>query len=648
MRTSLLLFILVAGVLFSPSHLRRVSRTEMKLNVHVVHPPEAQGPLREGLSRLREGKVQQARTHFRAAVSADPELTAAWVGLGVAESMLNHDRESSAAFARGNNTVEAMTRRVRKCHSALLLHTRDAFKEMSEAIATHGHSSSWGLWFKRHANGLSLAAAKCDLPWDYLTPLLASIVTGVFSAQGLHLLFIETFMQITRHSLLHAREIGEVSIELALLVARYASHTDYILESSPQEEAIVIQFMETSSISFFKATMFAAYRPRQEWPKKVTTALHRGCTTWPQARLFWQQVVLNVDEELRIMKTKLDTVEATQRCDTNENTTCTVAQMYMSAPYPTWDDPVRRAQTISLIPSSGVRHQAPRILIAGAGTGKVAIRHALGYSGAASVLAIDISARSLAFGMRAARQMGVHNVEWRVQSLLALSPKQDGLFDIIHCTGVLHHLARPSEGFKALERMLRPGGTLHVAVYSESARRSVARARGVVLQHGLERNLQDLKRFRGRAKRDPKLAELLTSPDFYTRQELVDLVFHAQEHQYTYKQLNSELQSVNLHVISNCQAWAHPDIMRKFHARFPGQYDMLDLSKWHSYEADAGWPALQMYIVDTRKPNPRDTNDRYIMRCKNTQGRGEGSEVAFAGTLCSPEAIHNHVHNNMK
>jgi len=165
------------------------------LNVNVEHSSEAQKALRDGVVLMQERKFQLAHAHFSSATHLDAELEEAWAGLGMVELMLGHERESRKAFARSNSTVAAMTRRVQKCHNALLLHPHEAFKQMSEAIALQGSSTSWSRWFELHASSLSLAASHCALPFDYLEPLLASLVTGVFAQRGLHLWFIENLFQ---------------------------------------------------------------------------------------------------------------------------------------------------------------------------------------------------------------------------------------------------------------------------------------------------------------------------------------------------------------------------------------------------------------------------------------------------------------------
>ncbi len=49
---------------------------------------------------------------------------------------------------------------------------------------------------------------------------------------------------------------------------------------------------------------------------------------------------------------------------------------------------------------------------------------------------------------------------------LRRAPLQEGSFGFVSCLGVLHHLTEPEEGFHALVRLLAPGGTLLVYLYS--------------------------------------------------------------------------------------------------------------------------------------------------------------------------------------
>jgi SAM-dependent methyltransferase len=48
-----------------------------------------------------------------------------------------------------------------------------------------------------------------------------------------------------------------------------------------------------------------------------------------------------------------------------------------------------------------------------------------------------------------------------------------GLFDLVYCIGVLHHLQSPELGFDAVLRHVRPGGRFHCWVYAEEGNRLV-------------------------------------------------------------------------------------------------------------------------------------------------------------------------------
>ncbi len=43
-------------------------------------------------------------------------------------------------------------------------------------------------------------------------------------------------------------------------------------------------------------------------------------------------------------------------------------------------------------------------------------------------------------------------------------------FDAVICTGVLHHTSSPQEGFMALSRLVKPGGSMVIGLYHKGAR----------------------------------------------------------------------------------------------------------------------------------------------------------------------------------
>ena len=129
----------------------------------------------------------------------------------------------------------------------------------------------------------------------------------------------------------------------------------------------------------------------------------------------------------------------------------------------------RRAASLLLWPTETQRANR-EILIAGCGTSQAAI-HALREPDA-RVTAIDISKTSLRHTHDLQQQYGLHNL-----NLHRLTIEQVGelgqTFDQIVCTGVLHHLADPDTGLRALRNVLAPSGAMQVMVYAPYGRAGI-------------------------------------------------------------------------------------------------------------------------------------------------------------------------------
>jgi SAM-dependent methyltransferase len=109
-----------------------------------------------------------------------------------------------------------------------------------------------------------------------------------------------------------------------------------------------------------------------------------------------------------------------------------------------------------------------RILDAGCGTG-VSTEYLVHLNPHANVVAIDISAGTLAVAKERCRRSGAERVEFHHLSLFDVD-QLPGQFDLINSVGVLHHTADPKGGIQALAKKLAPGGLLHIFVYGEVGR----------------------------------------------------------------------------------------------------------------------------------------------------------------------------------
>lgn len=103
------------------------------------------------------------------------------------------------------------------------------------------------------------------------------------------------------------------------------------------------------------------------------------------------------------------------------------------------------------------------VLDAGCGIG----RHSyfVAKYGARDVVAVDLSGAVDTAVSNLAPFANAHVVQGDILRLPLQRPDDGGGFDVIYSIGVLHHLPDPREGFLALARWLRPGGTIAVWVY---------------------------------------------------------------------------------------------------------------------------------------------------------------------------------------
>lgn len=124
-----------------------------------------------------------------------------------------------------------------------------------------------------------------------------------------------------------------------------------------------------------------------------------------------------------------------------------------------------------------------RALVAGGGTGDATIflaeqlRHT-----DARVVHLDMSLAALDIARERARIRGLANIDWVHDSLLNLPALGLEPFDYINCSGVLHHLADPDLGFRALLGSLAEGGAMGLMVYATTGRTGVYQMQSLMRQ----------------------------------------------------------------------------------------------------------------------------------------------------------------------
>jgi SAM-dependent methyltransferase len=272
-----------------------------------------------------------------------------------------------------------------------------------------------------------------------------------------------------------------------------------------------------------------------------------------------------------------------------------VRQQYEESPYPRWIKALPPGP-----PAIADRAREPRrdVLVAGCGTGLSTIELALQAPGA-QILAIDLSQASLSYAKRMAEKFGLAAIEFAQADILNAASLGRN-FDFIDASGVLHHMADPWQGWRALLSLLRPGGTMQVGLYSDLARRNIVAARALIAARGYRPIPPDIRRAREEiaASSDALLQSLTRGQDFFTTSECRDLLFHVQEHRVALPGVKSFLTANDLIFAGFI---LDPTTARKFAARFPARAALTDLDRWHAFETEMPDTFAGMYRFQVQK-----------------------------------------------
>ena len=106
-----------------------------------------------------------------------------------------------------------------------------------------------------------------------------------------------------------------------------------------------------------------------------------------------------------------------------------------------------------------------RVLDAGCGTGIFSIIFAR--NGAAEVIGLDISPGSLTTARHLKDNFKLDNVHFQQADMLQL-PFPNQSFDIVWAWGTVHHTLNPWQAMEELLRVLKPGGSILLAIYTKT------------------------------------------------------------------------------------------------------------------------------------------------------------------------------------
>ena len=285
-----------------------------------------------------------------------------------------------------------------------------------------------------------------------------------------------------------------------------------------------------------------------------------------------------------------------------------VRQQYEENPFPRWAhaaghvEPVTLARYLHAMMPTAVFAQLDEsagidVLVAGCGTGLHPIEFTRIMAGA-RVLAVDLSLSSLAYAKRKTPAELADRLSYAQADILKLDTI-DRRFDIVDASGVLHHMAEPAAGLRKLLTLLRPGGLMHLGLYSQLARRDITAARKYVAEKGYASTAADIRRAR-QDLLNTDLRGMARKSDFFSTSECRDMLFHVQEHQLTIPQIKALLAENGLRFIG----FAFDPMRARHYASLFAQSgkSSADLDAWHEFETQNPATFSDMYQFWVHKP----------------------------------------------
>ncbi|HUJ01220.1 MAG TPA: tetratricopeptide repeat protein [Usitatibacter sp.] len=574
------------------------------------------------------GRAEEAISSYRRALAAQPSFAAAHTNLGIVLQHLGRMDDALVAFRAALESADTPAHRANFARALVVTPRLPADAQVPEMLS-RALAGSWARPgdLARPAITFLLADAglrgRIESAADASAGAAPAIFDGeAFASLSTHRLLLallenaqvcerrlEAFATAARRDWLEAALAGRIpdaALPFGCALARQCHLNDYVFAEAPDERARASSLARSIESSLRSAetvhpaalAAVAAYVPlaslsgaarllEREWPPCVKA-------------LLLQQV-----EEPR--EEREDRARVRALTPIRDRVSLGVRRQYEENPYPRWTglppcEPLSFERYLrALFPRASLdfaRLGRPiELLVAGCGTGQESADLARQIPDS-RVLAVDLSLASLCYARRKTASLGIANVEYAQADILELA-SLGRTFDVISCVGVLHHLADPLAGWRALAACLRPGGFMQVGLYSEHGRRDLAAARALIAERGLPATPEGIRACRAALLAAPQFARVAALRDFFGMNECRDLIFHVQEHRFTFPRLAHALAQTGLELVGLVVDDA---TRRRYAERFPADAAQCDLASWDAFERELPDTFAAMYLFWVRKP----------------------------------------------
>lgn len=449
----------------------------------------------------------------------------------------------------------------------------------SEGVARQHFAQAWQALIKTSPDLLPLQALlkKHDYA-DFETAIqgdkVLSCLDNAFLVIGLRtLILIDMDLEILIRNLrrwILKQDSGKAPLSFLCALAEHAFLRDYVFFESADEQVQIDTLqtpIEAGEAGNHEIALYAAYRPL--FRLKSAKAIQNKYKNEQALQALIEQQITNPLKEADIKKT-ITVISPIER-----ETSQAVREMYEENPYPRWS-------SINIFPNPDEDARG-NYLVAGCGTCKSLLQFAKKFP-SMDITVIDLSQSSLAYGMRKAEELGVTNVTFAQCDILDL-PKLNKTFNAIDCSGVLHHMKAPVEGWRALLSVLEPGGKMNIGLYSTRARTSIHAGWDYIKDKGYQPTAQDIRQFRDdvfKMPADHPVKPVSKRVDFFNLSQCRDLVFHIQETTYTPEDIQKILDELEL--VFEGFWLGQLKLETEFARDFPDDPQMRNLSNWSKLE----------------------------------------------------------------
>ena len=435
--------------------------------------------------------------------------------------------------------------------------------------------------------------------------LLKRLKNSLICCHHIESIYTQTRKHLLSKIFIDKSSIGEEEYKLLSALCIQCDYNGYIWEVTDKEkkeiqnleEKIIEDLKLTDDININEVLIYACYKPLLN----NTSLVNYLSKKFKDTDEINYEVIQSLILEPLSLRENNDHIKSFNKV--KDKTSLKVMNMYKEHPYPKW-------KGIYYIPSEINVHQRyydgdltekndsnipKEILIAGCGTGQELVTVSKIYSNS-NITAIDISLPSLSYAYKRAKDNDVNNFQLIHMDLLELVNYKKK-FDIINCSGVLHHMKDPELGLNALISCLKEDGYLNIGLYSRTARENITKLRKLIADNKLNNSQEEITKIRRSIILGydgyESFNHLLNVRDFYSFNEMQDLLFHPRELVFNLEEIDEMLRRNNLEFIEFDNKYQK--VKDVYNKNYPKDKKLRSVKNWIEFEDKYPLTFLGMY-----------------------------------------------------